>query len=344
MTGLKILAGGMVTGLGYNAEASLAALRAGISAVEETPWVDPESGKRLAGAKVSLPHWWEGTGKLVELVAPAISECLAAAGSPTANIPLLIAIPSTTRAGRFANMDRELMEGIEARLELPRHPKSRAIAGDQVGGAQCLVAARDLIAAGTVQHVIVAGVDSFLYQPMLDDYVERRRLMTASNSNGFFPGEAGCAVLVGGVLDASADALQLLGIGLAHEVAAIGSTQPLRGEGMTAAVREALDAAGVNMADIGYRLTDVSGEHYKFKEALFVAARLDQDSRARAMEMWHPIEFLGEIGAAIIPCLLQQARHACLEGYAPGRLGLIHVGNDDGARAALVVAGPLSMR
>lgn len=340
MTGLSVLAGGMVSGLGYNAEASLAALRAGISAVEETPWVDPESAKRLAGAKVNLPHWWEGTGKLVELVAPAIAECLAAAREPDGCIPLLVALPAPGRAARFADLDEEVLAGIEERLGIPHHLHSRVVAGDQVGGVACLLAARDLIAGGKARQVVVAGVDSFLYQPMLDDYIERRRIMTASNSNGFFPGEAGSAVLVAGTPDAPGDALHLLGVGQAREAATIDGTHPLRGDGMTTAVSEALRLASVGMVDISYRLTDLSGEHYKFKEASFVAARLDQVARERVMEMWHPIEFLGEIGAAIVPCLLQQARHAGLEGYAPGRLGLIHVGNDDGARAALVVAAP----
>ena len=79
MTTLAVVASGMVTALGFTAPATLAALRAGVSAVRETPWVDFESGEPLQGAKVALPHWWEGLGKLADLVAPAIYECLQAA-------------------------------------------------------------------------------------------------------------------------------------------------------------------------------------------------------------------------------------------------------------------------
>jgi 3-oxoacyl-[acyl-carrier-protein] synthase-1 len=53
--------------------------------------------------------------------------------------------------------------------------------------------------------------------------------------------------------------------------------------------------------------------------------------------MWHPIEHLGEVGAAILPCLLAWAAHAMREGYAPGGRALCHVGSDTGERAALVV-------
>ena len=51
---------------------------------------------------------------------------------------------------------------------------------------------------------MVAGVDSYLQQEVLDHYVELRRVLTASNSNGFLPGEAGCAVLVAPAGDAPA--------------------------------------------------------------------------------------------------------------------------------------------
>ena len=89
---------------------------------------------------------------------------------------------------------------------------------------------------------------------------------------------------------------------------------------------------------MAYRLTDLSGEHYKFKEAAFVAGRLNSGERDVPLDLWHPIEYLGEIGAAILPCLLAQAMHAAREQYAPGPLALCHVGSDTGERAALVVS------
>ena len=46
MVTLAVLASGMVTALGFNAPATLAALRAGVSGVGEIPWTDFESGNR----------------------------------------------------------------------------------------------------------------------------------------------------------------------------------------------------------------------------------------------------------------------------------------------------------
>ena len=100
---------------------------------------------------------------------------------------------------------------------------------------------------------------------------------------------------------------------------------------------QALAQAEVGLHQVAYRLTDLSGEHYKFKEAAFAAGRLNGGERSQPLDLWHPVEHLGEVGAAIVPCLLAQALHAGREAYAPGPLSLCHVGSDAGARAALVL-------
>ena len=338
MTALAVLASGMVTPLGFNASATLEALRAGTSAVGEVPWWDRESGRFLRGAKVALPHWWEGLGKLADLAAPAIYECLAAAApEPAERVPLLIGVASPIRPARTARIDETLLAEIESRLKVPPHPASALFPRDQAGCAAALVVAEQLLSKGVARRVVIAGVDSFLHQPTLDAYIEKRRLMTGTNSNGFFPSEAGCAVLIGAAGTHDGAELRLLGIGFARETATIESTEPLRAQGLTEAVKQALSSAGVALKDVAYRLTDISGEHYKFKEATFVAGRLNTADRTVPLDLWHPIEYLGEIGAAILPCLLAQAMHAARERYAPGPLALCQIGSDQGERAAIVV-------
>jgi 3-oxoacyl-[acyl-carrier-protein] synthase I len=337
MTPLAVMASGMVTALGFNAASTLAALSAGISGVKDTRWVDPESGEWLRGAKVDLPQWSFGVGKLADLVAPAIHECLVSAPHENPDeVPLLIGVSCPARPGRPRGIEESLLEEVEARLGLRRHAESRLFPLDQAGCAAALSVAHKLIGRRDIRRVIVAGVDSYLDQQMLESYVEKRRIMTPTNSNGFFPGEAGTAVLLGAAGSHDADELHLVGIGFAREPATIESTEPFRAEGMTEAVKQALRGAGVALKDVAYRLTDLSGEHYKFKEATFAAGRLNGGDREVPLDLWHPVEYLGEIGAAILPCLLAQAMHASREQYAPGRLVLCHVGSDAGERAALI--------
>ncbi|NKI94698.1 hypothetical protein [Rhizobacter sp. SG703] len=339
MIGLAVRRFGLVSALGFNAPSTLAALRAGISAVRRTDWLDRETGQPLRGALVPLPQWWEGTGKLADLAAPAIAECLAALPpDEAARTPILLGVAAAGRPGRFADLDTLLMPQIQARLGWVAHPLSRLFAADQTGCVDALALAAELIDTGRAAHVVVAGVDSFLQRDTLEAMQRQRRVMTPGNSNGFFPGEAGAAALVGRAgAPGAGPALRILGAGRALEHARIDSTEALRAQGLTQAVKTALAGAGVALKDIAYRLTDLSGEHYKFKEAAFVAGRLNGGERAKPLGLWHPIEYLGEIGAAIVPCLLAQAAHAALHGYAPGPLALCHVGSDAGERAALVL-------
>jgi 3-oxoacyl-[acyl-carrier-protein] synthase-1 len=95
---LSVKACGMVTAVGFNASSSLAALRAGIRNVKETNLWDAESGEYLAAGRVLLPHWWVGVGKLAELLAPAIYECMVAAKPIQAKeIPVLLGVSAPDR-------------------------------------------------------------------------------------------------------------------------------------------------------------------------------------------------------------------------------------------------------
>lgn len=335
---LSIRASGLFTAVGYNAPATLAALRAGVSGVRTRAWADRQGGEPYRCARIELPQRWTGTDLLADLLVPAVHECLQACPEETLqDIPLLVGVSHPERPGRPARLDAGLLPAVGRRLESALHADSRLYADGQAGCAQALLDACALVQAGRARHVLVAGVDSYVDRATLDAYDSRRRLLCTGNFNGFLAGEAGAAVLVSAPR-AGEGRPCIVGHGQAVETATIEGTEPLRGEGLLQAVRQALAEAGQAMGDVALRLSDLSGEHYKFKEAMFVAMRLDRAPRATPLPMWHPIEFLGEVGAAVLPCLLAWAAHAVQEGYAPGRCVLCHVGSDTGERAAVVVS------
>lgn len=331
---LSVTAAGMVTPVGFNYPSSCAAMRAGISGIRQANLWDAESGEYLSAGKVDLPHWWEGIGKLADLVAPAIHECLVASGARHDEIPILLGVAGSDRPCRLDGLDDELLDEVEFRLELPHHPLSRTIARSNVSGAVALQEAERILDSHLVPACIIAGVDSFLQQSVVEAYLEQRRIMTPVNSNGFFPGEAGCAILVERSAGVKPE-LRVLGIGMAMEDATISSDKPFRGEGMTCAVREALSEAGLTIDETSYRITDLTGEHYKFKEAAFVAGRFFRVPVPALHDLWHPAEFLGEIGAAHVPCALGLALHGGQRGYTNGPRALLHFGNGED-RASLV--------
>jgi len=335
---LSVQAAGMVTALGYNAPATLAALRAGISGVRTLAWADQGGGEPYRCARVDLPQRWSGVALLADLLAPAVLECLQAVPEDAlAAVPLLVGVSHPARPGRAAGIEQGLLPALAERLDAGAlHPRSRTWPAGQTGCAHALLEAHDLVASGQARHVIVAGVDSLVDRDTLEAFDTARRLLSTGNVNGFLAGEAGCAVLVSAARPGAAGPW-LTGAGQAVETAVIDGTQPAQGHGLTAAVRAALRSAGLSMAAVDWRLSDLSGEHYKFKEAMFVAMRLDRQPREEPLDMWHPIEYLGEIGAAILPCLLAWGRHALQQDYAPGRTALCHVGSDAGERAAFVL-------
>lgn len=337
MIPLAIKAAGMVTAAGFNAESSCAAIRAGIRCVNETNLWDAESGEYLAAGRVLLPHWWVGTGKLAELAAPAIHECMCAA-APTRpeKIPLLIGLSPDDRPYRFANLDAEILAELEDRLEFPLHHESKVVAKDRVSALVAISEAERLIAAGVSEFCVVAAVDSLVQQELVKHYLAERRLLTPLNSNGFSPGEAGGALLVGKSFSDHKPELRVLGIGMGWEPANIESHAPLRGEGLTSAISEALTTAGLSMQDIDYRITDLNGEHYRFKEMTLAAMRFPTKPKPKLFDLWHPIEYIGDVGAAIGPIVLGLAIDASRKDYGIGPTVLCTFGNDDGTRAAAI--------
>jgi 3-oxoacyl-[acyl-carrier-protein] synthase I len=336
LTAVSILAAGTVTAVGFNYRTSCAAIRAGIKAIRQLNLWDASTGDYLSGAKVDLPQWWEGIGKLADLVAPPIWECLKAAEPENpANIPVLLGVAALDRPHRLPRLSEDILDEIEWRLSLPHHSRSSVIAMGNVSGVVALAQAREMIKRRLTRYCLIAGVDSFLQQEVVEAYMDQSRIMTKTNSNGFFPGEAGAAVLVGAASGRDDD-LKVLGIGFGHEHATIASESPLRGIGMIEACRNALSEAGVAMHEISCRNTDLNGEHYKFKEAMLAQGRLLRQ-RVERQDVWHAAECIGEIGAAHVPCALAMSRYAGQKDFAPGLRTLCHFSGDGPERAACVV-------
>jgi len=205
-----------------------------------------------------------------------------------------------------------------------------------VSGLVALAQAREMIDRRMSRYCVVAGVDSFLQQEVVEAYMDQRRIMTKTNSNGFFPGEAGAAILVGTTGSGKHGDLRVLGMGFRNEPATIASESPMRGAGITEACRNALGVAGVLMHEMSCRNTDLNGEHYKFKESMFAYNRLLK-KRAAGREVWHAAECIGEAGAAHVPCALAMSLYAGQKTFAPGPRTLCQFSGDGPDRAACVI-------
>jgi 3-oxoacyl-[acyl-carrier-protein] synthase-1 len=335
---IAISQAGLVCGVGLNAPSACAAIRCAISNFTETHALDL-GGAPLIGSAVPLEKPWRGSVRLAKMLHSAIFECLDGVDVPSGSLPMLLCLAERDRPGRPANLANEVIDELRELLGYDFHPsQSVVIEEGRAGAALALARARNMLFEGGYDRVLIAGVDSFLERRALRAYEKRDRLRTSVNSNGFIPGEAASAVLVSAPSGSDEDLL-CVGLGHAVEQATVEGEQPCRAEGMTAAIKAALEEADCQMADLDFRITDNSGEQYYFKEAAVALARTLR-VRKEEFDIWHPADCIGEVGAAIGPALLAVALFAARKGYAPGMNMLCCMGNDAGRRASAVLRYP----
>jgi 3-oxoacyl-[acyl-carrier-protein] synthase I len=332
-TPLAVLNAGLVSSVGLSAPASCAAIRAGLTNPSPTRFFDVE-GQPVMAHQVQLDQPWRGRTKLVKMAAMAIAECLApVVREDWSKIPLMLCVAERDRPGRLDGLDELLFAEIQRALGVEFAEQSLIIPHGRVSVGTALLQARQLV-SDAVPLVLVAAVDSFVTAAAIDHFAKQQRLLSETNSNGFMPGEAACALLVGRA--GPGQHLLCTGLGFATEPATIDSGEPLRAEGLAAAIRTALNEAGVELHALDFRITDISGEQYYFKEAALALLRTLR-GRKEEFDIWHPAECIGEVGAAAGLSMLAVAVAACRKGYARGPGILFHAANDAGQRMAAIL-------
>ncbi len=336
MKSISICASGMVTNVGLTAPSSCAAIRCGIDNFQETRFMD-NSGEWITGGYVPLETPWRGRAKLVNLVAPAIGECMnALINENFEKIPLLLCVAEKDRPGRIEGLDEHLLDEVQDELKTRFHEKSAIISQGQVGGVTAIKMAMELLSQSQLPYCIIAGTDTFLIAGTLAAFEKKNRLLTESNSDGFIPGEAGAAVLLCPGNQKSDGHMEIKGIGFGKEDSFIDSGEPLRADGLVQAFKESFSTSGLSMKDMHCRISDANGEQYKFKEGDLAVTRTLRDHKGK-IDIWHPVDCMGEIGAGIVLSILCIAEAAARKGYSPGQNVLCHFGNDSGDRAVMIL-------
>jgi 3-oxoacyl-[acyl-carrier-protein] synthase-1 len=269
------------------------------------------------------------------MAALAISECLRdVPDEDWPGIPLLLCVAEEDRLGRIDGLDDELLAEIQQDLGVEFKSGSTVIAHGRTSIGVALRRARELLATTPVSRVLIAATDTLVTWATISAYERNERLLTSRNSNGFMPGEGAGALLVGH--PTGQPQLTCTGIGLATEPNHIGVEEPLRANGLTEAIKSALADAACAMHDLDFRVVDISGEQYYFKEAALAVSRLLRQPKAE-FDIWHPAECIGESGATVGVAALVVMDAACRKNYACGHNILFHASNDGGQRTATVM-------
>ncbi|PDT81709.1 3-oxoacyl-ACP synthase [Sinorhizobium sp. BJ1] len=332
---IDIVSIGMVTAVGLDAPSACAAMRARLDGFQETRFLG-SGGDWLIGAPVPLPRNWIGEKRIAHLAAGAICEAFQTVPEARGQTALILCLAEEGRPGRPAPDGPRLLSRVGEIAESPPHGRSRIVAHGRPSGHVALERARRILAAGEAPYVMIAGVDSYLTAAAMTHYLADNRLLTPENPNGFIPGEAAAAVLCA---PPGNGRIRLLGLGLAREPAYIynHADLPFRGDGMTSAYRAALAEAGIEMNRIGYRISDVIGESYFFKQSALASLRLVRGHHG-FQDFWSPTESVGNVGAAVVPMMAGMAMTAACKGYNAGEPVLIEASGDDGGCGAAVFA------
>lgn len=344
---LVITATHTVTGVGFDTAATAAAVRAGISCLQEYDDFSDSEGEPILAAE--LPIVEDVTDdealetRMSALLHYVIQQLLQASFGEGLvqgiNGYLLLALPSAERPGSlFYGRDDELTAFLQRELQPWFEPlKVRLIRNGAPAVIEGILLAQQVLAKDPNAVFIIGSCDSLLDEETLDWLEDNQRLMSGSfgRNHGLSPGEGAAFFILESEQGASSRSRQVyatvLGAGTAFELGAIVSDQPCRAKGLTDACRQALmETTSVNTV-----MGDLNGEFFRAKEWGLTEVRcLGASDEIR--QLIHPADCYGDIGAASAGALINLA-NCYLEKGLSGPSILCFSSDDFGARGAVLL-------
>lgn len=337
-----------ITSLGESAAETALLLRAGLNNVGLSHFIDKAGERVLLCAAPALPHRLQAADRIVALAAHALSGlCLSlyhdtAQGERQPAPIVLMALPERFAATAFRhelNDDgqafigalRSCLPHALARAEIETFPFGRA--------AGALALRRAVQCLGGDRLVIWGGVDTLHDWAVLQALEATDRLMTAENIDGVRPGE-GAAFAVVAPTKNEAD-VKLLALGVGREPQPVCSEQPSFAVGLSQALEFAVAPLRAAQLRTNNWLLDLTHEAYSTQALQNVIARFS-DVLGLKTDLQMPLKELGDVGAAAMPLLAVLGAEAWRLGHAIDHTAIVTGCSDNGARGALLMAGPVT--
>jgi 3-oxoacyl-[acyl-carrier-protein] synthase-1 len=216
-------------------------------------------------------------------------------------LPVFLSVPPPRPGlpeGSGKPLAQEIMSSLPIGIDRER---SLLMETGHDGGLAVLGMAAAFLAAGLGPAFLVGGVESYKDIEMLHWLEELGRLKTAETPNGFVPGEAAGFLLVGTRRFAS----EIGARPLAEIAASARATEPspwymgepIQGQGLTDALRGALDPRGDGGSAVAMVYADLNGESWRVDEWGYAYLRNAQNIQD-PLDIKHPADCWGDIGAA----------------------------------------------
>ncbi|HEX8705643.1 MAG TPA: hypothetical protein VF815_42810 [Myxococcaceae bacterium] len=342
---LEVVAVGARTPVGFTAESSAAAVRAGISRYAEYPFVDPRGEPVVVAADKLLDPKIEGRDRLLPMVESVLEEVEAKLGQAwlqAGRLRVLLALPEN-RPG-FSEGDASwVAKTLEARFRAKSPHAHVEIAGrGHAGAMRAVEQAIKECSRSRDDLFLIAGVDSYHHADTFAWLERGNRFAQPGIRGGFTPGEgAGCLALATASLYSRLRLSPLAtvrGVCTAQESLLRDSDTGSVGVGLTQAIQGAV--AGLDLPGDGVHLlyTDINGERYRSEEWGFVTLRTPSVWKSPGYKA--PSDCWGDVGAAFGALGGVLAVQALTRGYARGPRALVVAGSDGGLRGALLLQSP----
>jgi 3-oxoacyl-[acyl-carrier-protein] synthase I len=346
---VEVLAVGVVTPVGLTAGASAAAVRAGVCRIRQTAFYDRKLKPVVAGflddehlmeLPMPLRHVTRAATvrhqRMLRLAGPALRE--AARGCPVPP-PLLLALPEPL-PGSGDPLGPDFVESLVQLSQVPIDTRqSQLFRLGRAGGLIALERALHLLRSGHSRYVLVGGVDSWVEAALFAWLEEQGRLHGEGLSDGLVTGEGAAFLLLGAVTTAWPEPqpkrVQVLGVGTGHEEGHRYGEKPYRGEGLSQAFQRLFDSLPQPVPRIRTVYAGLNGESFWSKEwgvAYLRHARYFEDP----LRVEHPVELIGDPGAALGPLLVALAVLGIQKGYREAPC-LVWCSSDWEARGAAIL-------
>ena len=337
---------GMITPVGFNADMTAAAVRAGVSGYTISGYKN-WACKPITMATVpdeALPGICDDLdtseaisvqiGRMLMMATIALEQVLEFYPDDKP-LPLMLAVPESDPELEVP-MSHAFIELLmtQTNIALDR-ANCRMIGAGRAGVIAGIDMAVKYLGQGVSDYVLVGGVDSYQDHDVLLKLAEQDRVMAEGSQEGFVPGEAaGFLLLTGKKNLAQQFGKYKIGIsvpGLAQEVGHMYSEATYTGEGLANAVRTALDNHAGSRVNRIY--SSMNGEHFWAKEHGVAMIRNTAELN-ELVTTEHPADCFGDIGAAMGAVLIGIAGLTLVkEGKAQS--SLVYCSSDRAPRGAV---------